>query len=134
MDRAINRTINKIITPVLFVLLLLITGCQSTAESLSKTPPEEYVEVVQGDTSLNVEEALKASGVDYVCRELYFGKGSSKNRRACFVKAPDPGLYEVLQVKLEDLPVAMVKDTGQIALIIGEVFIVYFMNGVYIPR
>lgn len=134
MDRAINRTMNKIITPILFVLLLLITGCQSTAESLSKTPPEEYVEVVQGDTSLNVEEALKASGVDYVCRELYFGKGSSKNRRACFVKAPDPSLYDVLQVKLEDLPIAVVKDTGLIILGIGEMAIICIMGGTYIPR
>jgi hypothetical protein len=129
-----ERQLKRIIVPILLASLLGLSGCQSTAESLSKTPPEEYVEVVQGDTSINVEDALKASGVNYVCKELYFGKGSSKNRRACFVKAPDPSLYEKLQVKLEDLPVAILKDTGRIILGVGEIAITCIMSGTYIPR
>ncbi|MEN0036295.1 MAG: hypothetical protein AAGC78_04475 [Cellvibrio sp.] len=129
-----DTKMKRIITPILLVLFLMISGCQSTAESLGKTPPQEYIEVVQDGTSVNVEEELKASGADYVCKELYFGAGSSKNRRACFVKAPDPSLYEVLQVKLEDLPLAIVKDTGVIVLGIGEMAISCIMSGAYIPR
>ena len=128
-----ERQLKRIIVPIILASLLGLSGCQSTTESLSKTPAEEYVEGVQGGTSINVVAELKASGVDYVCKELYFGKGSSKNRRACFVKAPDPSLYVKLQVKLEDLPIAVVKDTGRIVLGIGEIAVAYIMSGGYIP-
>jgi hypothetical protein len=122
----------------LLMLVVLIgsfnLGCQSTVAALKKTPPEKYVEVIPDDPKTNVKALLDASGVDYVCKELYFGKGSSKNRKACFVKAPPADMYEKMEVKMSDLPSAILKDTGRNAILVGEVAIMWIMNGGYIPQ
>lgn len=120
------------------ILLLWIgsinLGCESTFTALKKTPPEKYVEVIPDSPKTNVKELLDASGVDYVCKELYFGKGSSKNRKACFVKAPPADMYEKLEVKMSDLPLAVLEDTGRNAILAGELAIMWIMNGGYIPQ
>jgi hypothetical protein len=122
----------------LLILVVLIgsfsLGCQSTVTALKKTPPEKFVEVIPDDPKTNVKELLEASGVDYVCKELYFGKGSSKNRKACFVKAPPADMYEKMEVKMSDLPSAILKDTGRNAILVGELAIMWITSGGYISQ
>ena len=120
----------KTFTSLLLISLLSI-GCQSTATALQTSLPEKYVEVIPGDEHINVEDSLKASGVSYVCKEFYAGEGSSKNRRACFVKAPPPDKYEALGVKVSDVSIAILKDTGRNALVVGQIALSLILFGYY---
>ena len=122
---------------ILVSLLLtssIVSGCQSTFTALQKAPPEKYVEVIPDDIGTDVEESLKAAGVNYVCKEFYAGRGSSQNRRACFVKAPPASMNETLGVKMSDLPSAILADTGRNAIIAGQIALTYILNGGYIPH
>lgn len=119
----------------LFLIILfsiLVGGCQSTYESFNKEIPDKYIEVVQDDPAVNVEAALKASGKSYVCKELYFGHNSSKNRRACFIKLPEEDQLERLNIRMEGTPEAMLLDTGKNILVVGEIFLQALFFG-YIP-
>ena len=109
-------------------------GCQSTIEAFSEEPQQKLVEVVQVDPAVNVEAALQQADIEHICKEIYAGRGSSENRRACFIKAPEPALYERLGVKASKLPVALLKDTGRNVLIVGELALSVVMAGSYIPR
>lgn len=109
------------------------SGCQSTAAVINKDEPEKYLEVVQSDPAVDVEESLKESGQEYVCKEIYAGKGSSENRRACFVKAPDESKYKEIGVKLSQLPEAMLVDTGRNAVVVGKVFLYAVVSGAIRP-
>lgn len=101
-------------------LALTLAGC-ATSEVLSREVPDKYIEVIPEDPTTDVEASLKASGKEYVCKEFYFGQGSSKNRRACFIKAPEESIYKTLGVKLQDVPEALLVDTGKTMLIVGRV-------------
>ena len=100
-------------------LFISLSGCQATSEVLSRDVPEKYIEVVATDPADNVEASLKTSGKSYVCKEFYYGKGSSKNRRACFIKAPEESIYKRVGIKLKDVPEALLLDTGKTALVVG---------------
>ena len=115
----------------LLLISLLSVACQSTATALKTFSPEKYVEVISSGEHTNVEDSLKASGVSYICKELYAGKGSSKNRRACFVKAPPPDKYEALGVKMSDVSIGVLKDTGRNILIVGQVALSLILFGYY---
>ena len=125
---------DKKILTIFLLTSLLGMGCQSTFTELGRTPPEKYVEVIPDDPKANVKESLEAAGVDHVCKELYFGKGSSKNRRACFVKAPPANMYEKLEIKVSDLPSAILQDTGRNAVLAGELAIIWIQYGFYRPQ
>lgn len=109
--------------------ILINSGCQSTAAVINKEEPEKYLEVVQSDPTVDVEASLKESGQEYVCKEFYSGPGSSENRRACFVKAPDESKYKEIGVKLSQLPEAMLVDTGRNAIVVGKVFLYVVLSG-----
>lgn len=125
---------DKKILIMLSLISLLNMGCQSTFTELGKTPPEKYVEVIPDNPNTNVKTLLEAAGVNHVCKELYFGKGSSKNRKACFVKAPPANMYEKLEVKVSDLPSAILQDTGRNAVLVGELAIIWIKYGFYRPQ
>jgi ribosomal protein L24 len=108
---------------VLFCSLVVISGCQTTANALNKKNPDKYVEVIQDDPSINIEDKLKSSNVNYICKELYFGKGSSQNRRACYIKAPEESRYKAWSVKMLDVPEAILEDTGNAVIVVGKVFL-----------
>lgn len=108
-------------------------GCQSTNEVLTRKEPEKYLEVIPADPSVDVEASLKASGQKYVCKEIYAGKGSPENRRACFVKAPEESKYKKLGVKLSQLPEAILIDTGRNVLVIGEIVLYSVVSGGIVP-
>ena len=112
--------------------LILLVGCQSTYESFNKEVPDKYIEVVQDDPAVDVEAALKDSGKAYVCKELYFGHNSSKNRRACFIKLPEKDQLKRLSVRMEGTPEAMLLDTGKNVLVVGEIFLQALFFG-YVP-
>jgi hypothetical protein len=122
MNNKITR-LNKWFLVVLSMSISLNSGCQATTAALNKKVPEKYVEVIQDDPNVDVESSLKKSGKEYVCKEIYAGKGSSENRRACFIKAPDESKYKELGVKLSELPEAILVDTSQNILIVGKVFL-----------
>ena len=111
---------------------LLLQGCESTYRSFNKNIPDKYVEVVQDDPNVDVEATLKASGKPYVCKELYFGHNSPKNRRACFIKLPEDDQLERLKIRMEGTPQAMLLDTGKNVLVVGEVFLQFLFLG-YVP-
>ena len=125
---------DKKILTIFLLISLLGMGCQSTFTELGNTPPEKYVEVIPDDPKTNVKELLEAVGVDHVCKELYFGKGSSKNRKACFVKAPPADMYEKLEVRVSNLPSAILHDTGRNAVLVGELAIIWIKYGFYRPQ
>jgi len=104
-------------------------GCSSTAEVLNKKQPEKYLEVIQDDPAVDVEKSLQASGQKYICKEIYIGRGSSENRRACFVKAPDESKYKEIGVKLSQLPAAMLDDTSHNIVVVGKVFLHVLLGG-----
>lgn len=106
---------------------ILLSGCQATSEVLSRDVPDKYIEVVATDPAVDVEASLKASGKNYVCKEFYYGKGSSKNRRACFIKAPEENIYKRVGVKLKDVPEALLLDTGKTALVVGSGLLEFVM-------
>lgn len=119
---------------IIFCVLsaIVLPGCQSTFKSFNKEIPDKYVEVIPDDPSVNVEETLKASGEPYVCKELYFGKDSSRNRRACYIKLPEEDQIERLKIRMDGTPQAMLLDTGNNILVVGEVFLFFLFNG-YVP-
>lgn len=119
-----------IISWVLFSLLMV--GCESTYQSFSKEIPDRYIEVIQDDPAIDVEEFLEASGDPYVCKEMYFGHSSSKNRRACFIKLPEDDQLERLKIKMEGTPQAILLDTGENVLVVGEIFLQLLFLG-YVP-
>ena len=121
----------KIIVPIVLCSLLLV-GCQSTYQSFTKEIPDKYIEVLQGDSVADVEASLKASGKPYVCKELYFGEGSSKNRKACFIRLPEDDQLERLKIRMDGTPQAMLLDTGKNVLVVGEIFLQYLFWG-YVP-
>lgn len=106
----------------LLICFCLISGCQ-TYTALNQKTPEEYIEIVSSDSTVNIEDSLKASGVKYTCKELFFGNNSAKNRRACYVKAPEKSRFSALGIKLQDAPEAMLTDAGNAALVVGKVAI-----------
>jgi hypothetical protein len=108
---------------------LVMCGCSSTAEVLNKKQPEKYLEVIQDDPAVDVEKSLQASGQKYICKEIYIGRGSSENRRACFVKAPDESKYKEIGVKLSQLPAAMLDDTSHNIVVVGKVFLHVLLGG-----
>jgi hypothetical protein len=118
-------------TLTLLLISLLSVGCQSTVTALQTSPPEKYVEVISSDEHPDVEESLKASGISYVCKEFYAGKGSSKNRRACFVKAPPSDKYDALGAKMSDVSIAILKDTGRTILVVGQIALSLILFGYY---
>jgi hypothetical protein len=109
-------------------------GCQATNAALNKKIPEKYVEVINDDPSVNIEESLKASGQKYVCKEFYSGKGSHENRRACFVKAPDESKYKMAGLKLSWLSGAVIEDTGKNLLVVGAIYLQCFIEGCWIDN
>jgi hypothetical protein len=110
-------------------LSILLSGCQSTSAALGKKVPEEYIEIISDESPAEVAAALEASGQDYVCKEIFYGNGSSKNRKACFIKAPeDKSLYKTLGIKLQDVPEALLQDTGKNTLIVGQVAVEMFLQ------
>lgn len=123
----------KILTIFLLISFFNI-ACESTLMELGKKPPEKYVEVIPDAPETNVKELLEKAGVDHVCKELYFGKGSSKNRKACFVKAPPANMYEKLEIKVSDLPLAILRDTGRNAVLAGELAVMWITSGRYVPQ
>ncbi len=125
--------LNKWFLFVFGVSILLNFGCQATTATLNKKIPERYIEVVQDDSNVDVESSLKKSGKEYVCKEIYAGKGSSKNRRACFIKAPDESKYKDLGVKLSGLTEAIFVDTSQNILIVGKIFLKAVLIGAVRP-
>lgn len=100
---------------------LLLSGCQATSEVLGRDIPDKYIEVIPTDPTTDVAESLKVSGQSYVCKEFYYGRGSSKNRKACFIKAPEESFYKRLAIKLQDVPEALIEDSGKTALVVGRV-------------
>ena len=123
-------TLTSIIPFLLCSLLLL--GCQSTYKSFTKKIPDKYVEVISDNPIVDVEATLKASGKPYICKELYFGKDSPENRRACYIKLPEEDQIERLKIRMEGTPQAMLLDTGKNILIVGEVFLHFLISG-YVP-
>jgi|GEM_PF-1759810 len=109
---------------------LAMAGC-ATSEVLSREVPDKYIEVIPEDPTTDVEASLKASGKDYVCKEFYFGQGSSKNRRACFIKAPEESIYKTLGVKLQEVPEALLVDTGKTMLVVGQVALEIVLQNVF---
>ncbi|PUA29590.1 MAG: hypothetical protein B0W54_03125 [Cellvibrio sp. 79] len=124
---------NKKISTIFLLVSLFCISCQSTFTELGKKPPEKYVEVIPDDPKANVREQLDAAGVDHICKELYFGNGSSKNRKACFVKAPPASMYEKLEVKVSNLPSAILQDTGRNIVLTGELAMIWITGRFYIP-
>lgn len=113
-------------------LLILISGCQSTYKSLTKPIPDKYIEVIPNDPQVDVAASLEASGKPYVCKEMYFGHNSSKNRKACFIKLPEDDQLERLKVRMEGTPEAILLDTGKNILNVGYVFLEVLFIG-YVP-
>lgn len=111
------------------VFSFLVIGCGSTYQSFNKEIPDKYIEVIQDDPTVDVEAFLKTSGKSYVCKELYFGYNSPKNRRACFIKLPEDDQLERLKIKMEGTPQAMLLDTGKNVIIVGEVFLHFLFMG-----
>lgn len=101
-------------------LSTLLSGCQATSEVLGRDAPDKYIEVISTDPATDVAASLAASGKSYVCKEFYYGRGSSKNRKACFIKAPEESFYKRLGVKLQDVPGALIEDSGKTALVVGQ--------------
>src|SRR5690554_1475113 len=114
---------------VLIFSILVNYGCHSTVEAINKKEPKKYLEVIQDDPADDVEKSLQVSGQKYVCKEIYVGRGSPENRRACFVKAPDESKYKEIGVKLSQLPGAMFNDTSQNIVIVGKVFLHVLLGG-----
>lgn len=111
------------------VQCFLLIGCEATFQSFNKKIPDKYIEVIQDDPAVDVESTLKESGKPYVCKELYFGHNSPKNRRACYIKLPEDDQLERLKIRMEGTPQAMLLDTGKNVVIVGEVFLYMLFNG-----
>lgn len=109
-----------------------LLGCQATSAVLGRETRDKYIEVVSPDPATDVAAELEASGKIYFCKEFYYGSGSSKNRTACFVKAPEENLYKRLGIKLKDVPEALLKDTGKNVLVVGKVTLVVVLSA-YFP-
>ena len=110
---------------------ILMSACQATSKLMNKKIPDKYVEVIQESPTVDVESSLKASGKEYICKELYFGKGSSNNRRACYIKAPEESKFKTFGIKLLDAPEAILEDTGNGILVVGKVLLTVLLHGAY---
>lgn len=123
---------SRIILLAITFSALLNVGCQATTAALNRKPPEKYVEVINDDPSVNIEESLKASGQKYVCKEFYSGPGSHENRRACFVKAPEENKYKDVGLKLSWLSGALIEDTGNNLLVVGAIYLQCIIDGCWV--
>lgn len=108
---------------ILFIATIFCTaGCQSTITAVNTPASDEYLEVVQDDPSINVEESLAASNTEYFCRETWtVGENASESRRACYIKAPDQNQLKKLGVKATDISGGVLEDTGRNIFVTGKV-------------
>jgi hypothetical protein len=101
-------------------LSLLVSACESTT-AVIKEPYDPYIEVVSADASIDMEQELKESGTEYVCRNIYSSTGMPKNRKACFIKAPKVDKYKDMSIRIFKLPKALVQDAGNNIDVIGDI-------------
>lgn len=110
---------------ILFIATIFCTaGCQSTMTAINTPVPDQYLEVVQDDPAVNVEETLAASKADYFCQETWtVGENASDNRRVCYIKSPDQNQIKKLGTKVTDVSTSFIKDTGRNALVTGRILL-----------
>ncbi|MBE8716110.1 hypothetical protein [Cellvibrio polysaccharolyticus] len=109
--------------PILLIAITFcITGCHSTLKAVNTPAPDQYLEVVQDDPTINVEESLAASGTEYFCKETWtVGGNASERRRACYIKSPDQNQLKKLGVKATDISGGVLEDTGRNIVVTGKV-------------
>jgi len=98
-------------------LALLASGCETT--QLWVEPQESYVKVIPQSPDEDVEPALKNSGREYHCKQLYYS--SHANNKICYAKVTSEEKLDSIGVKLLKTPEKLVIDAGRTILVIGYV-------------
>lgn len=108
---------------ILFIATIFCTaGCQSTMTAINTPVPDQYLEIVQDDPAVNVEETLAASEADYFCQETWtVGENASESRHSCFIKAPEQNQFRKLGIKTADISGGILEDTGRNIVVTGKV-------------
>ena len=106
-------------------MLLCITGCE-TAKLWQGSESDEYVKVVPQSPEEDVETALKSSGREFQCKELYYS--THPNNKVCYAKVSST---ENLQVKLLKTPETLVTDAGNTVKVVGYVLLNIAMHSGY---
>lgn len=112
-------------TLAVILALLCVTGCE-TAKLWKGSESDGYVKIVPESPEEDVEAALKQSGREFQCKELYYS--THPNNKVCYAKV---SAAENLQVKLLKTPETLVTDAGNTVKVVGYVLLNIAMQSGY---
>lgn len=98
-----------------FAWALLVGGCETT--KLWQEPQEQYIKIVPQTPDEDVELALKDSGREYHCKQLYYS--THANDKVCYVKVNTGQKLDNIGIKLLKTPEKLAIDAGRTILVIG---------------
>lgn len=99
-------------------MTIVISGCE-TAKLWSESPNGGFVKIVATTPEDDVEVALKQSGREYYCQDLY--ASTHPNNKVCFAKFTTEAKLQDTQVKLLKTPETLVLDAGHTIKVVGSV-------------
>jgi len=108
--------------------LLLTTSC-ATTELWSGNSKDEYIKLLPKEESEDVELALKGSGKEYYCKDLYYS--THKNNKICYMKISEAKKSKDLKVKFLKTPEAVVTDVGNTIFFVGYAIVYTAFNSGY---
>lgn len=113
---------------IVFSLALFLAGCETT-KLWQGTPDEDFVEIATTNPDEDVEVALKRSGREYYCQDLYATTRS--NNKVCYVKLTTEDKIKNIQVKLLKTPETLAIDAGHTIKVVGSVALNVIMHSGY---
>jgi hypothetical protein len=103
---------------IVFTLVLILCGCETT-KLWRGDPADEFIKIVPATSDENVETALKASGREYYCQDLY--ASTHPNNKVCYARLTAEDKIKNTQVKLLKTPEALALDAGHTIKVVGSV-------------
>jgi hypothetical protein len=113
---------------LIFYLLLLLAGCETT-KLWTGNPGEDFIKVVPTNPNEDVEAALKQSGREYYCQDLY--ASTHANNKVCYIELTTDDKIKQIKVKLLKTPLTLAIDAGHTIKVVGSVTLYVIINSGY---
>lgn len=113
---------------IVFSLALFLAGCETT-KLWQGNPEQDFVKIIPTNSGDDVEVALKQSGREYYCQDLY--ASTHPNNKVCYAKLTTEDKIKQIQVKLLKTPETLAVDAGHTIKVVGSVALNVLMHSGY---
>lgn len=113
---------------IVFSLALILAGCETT-KLWQENSGEDFVKIAPTNSDEDVEVALKESGREYYCQDLY--ASTHPNNKICYTKLTTEDKIKNIQVKLSKTPEMLAVDAGHTIKVVGSVALNIIMHSGY---